>query len=196
MRRLHVDILDNGVLTEACERQSSDQPLVLALSRLTVDEQCEALLEGQRCAVRPSLLFIEGLCHSVEPERNEAVVGRMCISCRQWSVPRMSPCRIGDLSGGFTLPMAAVPASSGSISILSSVHCANAALAAWPHASTCGRRGGHGFTAVADGQGLTRETSVLEKAGVEFIPGRRCKGAAGETEEEIAARAPAAESSA
>lgn len=41
-------ILDNGVLTEACEPQSSDQPFVFALGRLTVDEQPEALLEGQR----------------------------------------------------------------------------------------------------------------------------------------------------
>src|SRR5581483_10312026 len=47
-RRLHVDILDDGILPEAGEPQPSDQPLVLALGRLTVDQQCEALLEGQR----------------------------------------------------------------------------------------------------------------------------------------------------
>ena len=86
-RRLDVDILDDGVLTEACEPQSSDQPFVLALGRLTVDEQREALLEGQRGDVGLSLLFVEGLCHAVEPERDEAVVGRMCqhrLSFRQW----------------------------------------------------------------------------------------------------------------
>ena len=43
-RRLHVDILDDCVLPEAGEPQPSDQPLVLAFGRLTVDQQCEALL--------------------------------------------------------------------------------------------------------------------------------------------------------
>jgi len=87
LSRLDVDILDDGVLTEACEPQSSDQPFVLALGRLTVDEQREALLEGQRGDVGLSLLFVEGLCHADEPERDEAVVGRMCQHClsfRQW----------------------------------------------------------------------------------------------------------------
>ena len=41
-RRLHVDILDDGVLSQACEAQAADQPLVLALGRLAIDQQSEA----------------------------------------------------------------------------------------------------------------------------------------------------------
>ena len=86
-RRLHVDILDDGVLPQACEAQPGDQPFVLALGRLAVDEQSEPLLEGQRCDVGLSLLFVERLRHAGEPERDEAAVGGMCqhrLSFLQW----------------------------------------------------------------------------------------------------------------
>jgi hypothetical protein len=69
-------------------RTAIERPAVCSRARsLTVDEQREALLEGQRGDVGLSLLFVEGLCHAVEPERDEAVVGRMCqhrLSFRQW----------------------------------------------------------------------------------------------------------------
>ena len=77
-RRLHVDVLVDGVLPEACEPQSADQPFVVALGRFAVDEQSKPLLEGQRCDVRLSLLFVERLRHAGEPERDEAAVGGMC----------------------------------------------------------------------------------------------------------------------
>jgi hypothetical protein len=86
-RRLHVDILDNSVLPQTCEPQACDQPLVLALGSLAIDEQGKALLEGQRGDVGLSPLFIEGLCHAGEPERDEAVVGGMRqhrVSFPQW----------------------------------------------------------------------------------------------------------------
>src|SRR3954453_13707864 len=77
-RRLHVDILDDGVLSEACEAQSADQPFVVALGGFAVDEQSQPLLEGQGRDVRLSLLFVERLRHAGEPERDEAAVGGMC----------------------------------------------------------------------------------------------------------------------
>ena len=40
-RRLHVDILDDGVLPEACEAQAADQPFVLALGGFAVDEDID-----------------------------------------------------------------------------------------------------------------------------------------------------------
>jgi hypothetical protein len=46
--------------------------------RFAVDEQSKPLLEGQRCDVRLSLLFVERLRHAGEPERDEAAVGGMC----------------------------------------------------------------------------------------------------------------------
>ena len=45
-RRLHVDILDDGRLAQAGELQSANEFLVLALDRLAVDHECEALLEA------------------------------------------------------------------------------------------------------------------------------------------------------
>ena len=50
-RRLHVEILDDGVLSKAGELQATDQPLVLALDRLAVDHQGEPFLEARarRC---------------------------------------------------------------------------------------------------------------------------------------------------
>ena len=40
--------LDSRVLSEACEPQAADEPLVLALDGLAVDEEPEPLLEGER----------------------------------------------------------------------------------------------------------------------------------------------------
>ena len=45
--RLGVEVLDGGVLAESCELQPADEPLVLALDRFPIDEQCEPLLERQ-----------------------------------------------------------------------------------------------------------------------------------------------------
>jgi hypothetical protein len=80
-RRLHINILDDSVLPEACEPQAADQPLVLALGRFAVDEQSKPLLEGQRRNIGLSLLFVERLRHASEPERDEAAVGGMCQHC-------------------------------------------------------------------------------------------------------------------
>ena len=77
-RRLHVDILDDGVLPQLGEAQAVHQPLVLALGRLAIDQQREALLEGECCDVGLPLLFVERLRHAGQPERDEAVQGWMC----------------------------------------------------------------------------------------------------------------------
>ena len=59
-RSFHVDILDDGRLAQACELESADQPLVLALDGLAVDHQREPLLEaecghvGLRCVAPPA----------------------------------------------------------------------------------------------------------------------------------------------
>ena len=85
--RLHVDILDDGVLPEACEPQAADQPFIVALGRFAVDEQSKPLLEGQGRDVGLSLLFVERFRHAGEPERDEAAVGGMCqhrLSFPQW----------------------------------------------------------------------------------------------------------------
>ena len=85
--RLHVDILDDSILPEACEAQTADQPFVVALGGLAVDEQSKPLLEGQGRDVGLSLLFVERLRHAGEPERDEAPVGGMCqhhLSFPQW----------------------------------------------------------------------------------------------------------------
>ena len=44
---LDVDVLDDGRLAQACELQSADQPLVLALDGLAVDHEREPLLEAE-----------------------------------------------------------------------------------------------------------------------------------------------------
>src|SRR5204863_8842440 len=46
-RRLHVDVFDDGVLSEAGVAQSGQEPLVVALGRLAIDKQREALLEAE-----------------------------------------------------------------------------------------------------------------------------------------------------
>ncbi len=85
--RFHIDILDDGILPEACEAQAADEPFVLALGRFAVDEQSKPFLESQRRDVGLSLLFVERLRHAGEPERDEASVGGMCqhrLSFAQW----------------------------------------------------------------------------------------------------------------
>ena len=47
-RRLQIDVLDDGVLAQAGEPQAGHEPLVVALGRLAVDQQGEALLEAER----------------------------------------------------------------------------------------------------------------------------------------------------
>src|SRR5665213_3123531 len=70
-RRLHIDVLDDGVLSKAGELQSTDKPLVLAFDRLAVDEHGEPFLEGKCGYIWLSSLFFEPLRHAGEAERNE-----------------------------------------------------------------------------------------------------------------------------
>src|SRR3977135_131122 len=62
-RRLGVDVLDDGVLSQFCEAQAVHQPLVLALGCLAIDQQSEPFLEGKRGDVGLSLLLVECLRH-------------------------------------------------------------------------------------------------------------------------------------
>jgi hypothetical protein len=85
--RLHIDILNDGVLPQACEPQPSDQPLVVALGRFAIDKQRETLVEGQCGDVGLSLLFVECFRHADESELDQAGVGRMRqhrLSFLQW----------------------------------------------------------------------------------------------------------------
>ena len=72
--RPHVDILDSRVLSEACEPQAGDEPLVLALDGLTVDEQSKPLLEGKCGNIGLATLLVERLCHTGKAERNETIL--------------------------------------------------------------------------------------------------------------------------
>ena len=57
-RRLHIDILDDGVLSKTGELQSSNEPLVLTFERLAIDHQAERFVEGECGYVwQPSLFF-------------------------------------------------------------------------------------------------------------------------------------------
>jgi hypothetical protein len=76
--RLHVDVLDDGVLAKTGELQATDKPLILAFDRLAVDHQAKPFLEGKRGYIwLPSLLF-EGFRHASEAEPNQPLFGWMC----------------------------------------------------------------------------------------------------------------------
>jgi hypothetical protein len=76
-RRLHINVLDDGVLSKTGELQSTDKPLVLAFDRLAVDHQAEPFLEGKGGYIRLPSLFFERLRHADEAERNEPLFGWM-----------------------------------------------------------------------------------------------------------------------
>ena len=76
-RRPQIDVLDDGLLPQGGEPQAGDQPLVLALGRLAVEQQRQPLLEGQRRDVGLSALIIERLGHAGQPEGEQAFLGWM-----------------------------------------------------------------------------------------------------------------------
>jgi hypothetical protein len=76
-RRLHIEVLDDGVLSKTGELQATDQPLVLAFDRLAVDHQGEPFLEREGGDVGQSSLLLERLRHAGEAERNEPLFGWM-----------------------------------------------------------------------------------------------------------------------
>jgi len=61
-------------LAQACELQSADKPLVLALDRLAVDHEREPLLEAERGNVGLLALLLQRLGHAGEPQRHQAVM--------------------------------------------------------------------------------------------------------------------------
>src|SRR5882672_10873617 len=73
-RRLHVDVLDDCRLAQARELQSAYKPLVLALDRLAVDHEREALLEDERGNVGLLALLLQRLGHASEPQRHQAIM--------------------------------------------------------------------------------------------------------------------------
>ena len=77
-RRLHINVLDDGVLSKSGELQSTGKPLVLAFDRLAIDEHGESLLERESGKVGQSSLLLERLRHAGEAERNEPLFGWMC----------------------------------------------------------------------------------------------------------------------
>src|SRR3546814_20388832 len=63
--------------SDVCSSDLGGQAAVVALGRLAIDHQAEALLEGQGLAVGQGELFGEGLGHAGEPAGGEAFVGVM-----------------------------------------------------------------------------------------------------------------------
>jgi hypothetical protein len=85
--RPHVDIFDHGVLAQTGEPQPGNQAPVLALGRFAIDEKRQTLIERQCGDIGLSHLFVEGLGHAGEPERDQATVGGMGqhhVSFLQW----------------------------------------------------------------------------------------------------------------
>src|SRR4051812_44766982 len=70
-----IDILGGGLLAQAGEPQPGRQALGIALQRLAVDQQGEAVLEPEFGALRLAPLFSEGACHADEADFAEAVTG-------------------------------------------------------------------------------------------------------------------------
>ena len=68
---------------EPGELRAADEPLVLALDGLAIDEQAEPLLEGQRGDIGLQALLFERLRHAGEAEGQQAVVSwmREHVSC-------------------------------------------------------------------------------------------------------------------
>jgi hypothetical protein len=69
------------------KRKRFTRLFVLALGRLAIDQQSEPLLESECRDVGLSLLFVEGLRHAGQTQRDEAVQGRVCqhrLSFLQW----------------------------------------------------------------------------------------------------------------
>ena len=62
----------------SCELQPADEPLVLALDRFPIDEQCEPLLERQGSDIGLTPLLLKGLRHAGEPEHRETLLRWMC----------------------------------------------------------------------------------------------------------------------
>src|SRR3954468_21252392 len=70
-----IDVLGGGLLAPAGEPQPGSQALGIALQRLAIDQQGEAVLEPEFGALRLAPLFFEGACHADEAEFAEAVTG-------------------------------------------------------------------------------------------------------------------------
>ena len=92
-RRLHVDIFDDGVLPEPGELQATDEPFVLALDGLAIDEQTEPLLEREGGDIGVAPLLFESFRHSCEAERDEPLFSGMREHCTSFSlIARSSEC--------------------------------------------------------------------------------------------------------
>jgi hypothetical protein len=87
-RRLHVDVLDDGVLPQLGEAQAVHQSLVLPFGCFPVDEQSEPFVKAECGDVGLPLLFIQGLSHAGQPQRDKAARSWMCehnhLSSLQW----------------------------------------------------------------------------------------------------------------
>jgi hypothetical protein len=92
-RRFHIDILDDGILPEACKLQAADEPLVLALDGLAIDQQAEPFLEREGGDIGVPPLLFERFRHSSEAERDEPLFGWMCEHCSSFSlIARLREC--------------------------------------------------------------------------------------------------------
>lgn len=67
-RRLGVEVLDRRILPEVGILQTRDEPFVLALGNLAIDEQPEPLLEGEPLDAALASLLVERLGHAGEGE--------------------------------------------------------------------------------------------------------------------------------
>jgi hypothetical protein len=72
-----VDIFDAGRLAQLGLAQARGQAPVFPLREFAVDEEPQALLEGEGCHVRHLALLDESLIHAREAQGLEFIEGRM-----------------------------------------------------------------------------------------------------------------------
>ena len=103
-----VDVLDAGALLELGELQEARQTTIVAVDDLAVEQQCEALVEGEAHGGALGELLGQGGGHAVELEPVQCIEGRLdehgsvspVVVERKYSAPRTLPCVGGVAAGG------------------------------------------------------------------------------------------------
>lgn len=63
-----IDVLDAGRLLQSRLLEQTGQPRILTMCHLAVDQETQALVEGQRLGRWLGELFLQGLRHAGQPE--------------------------------------------------------------------------------------------------------------------------------
>ena len=72
-----IDVLNADILAQRREFEARGQAFGLAFGRFAVDQRPDALLEQEGIQIGRSPLFLEGLGHSGEAERDQPLLGWM-----------------------------------------------------------------------------------------------------------------------